>query len=154
MVFRKHLRIYGLIGFALPIVFVTGCLKPSSSETSPEIGHIRNVMLLGREYWTTHKQKTPTIEQLREWAIKEKGAKEEDFISTQDGQEYLIGPGMMGGVMVFEAAGKGGVRYGTNPGGAIQEVDEQNVQGWLGGQQSGRATRGQGGAAPEKKGRK
>ncbi len=154
MIFRKHLRIYGLIGFALPVLVVTGCGKPSSSEASPEVAHIRNVLLLGREYWTTHNQKTPSIEQLREWAIKEKGATEEDFKSTRDGQEYIIGPGMMGGVLVFEATGKGGVRYGTSPGGNVQEVDEQNVQGWLGGQQSSRATRGQGGAAPEKKGKK
>jgi hypothetical protein len=151
MVFRKHLRIYGLIGFALPVLVVMGCGKPSSSEASPEIAHIRNVLLLGREYWTTHNQKTPTMEQLREWAIEKKGATAEDFISTRDGQEYLIGSGMMGGVTVFEAAGKGGVRYGTNPGGSVQEVGNEQVEIWLKGQQSGRATRGQGGADKKNK---
>jgi hypothetical protein len=124
-------------------MFMVGCGKPSTSEASPEVGHIRNVMLLGREYYAAHKSKAPkNIGELREWAMKEKGAQEEDFKSTRDGEEYLIGPGMMGGVLVFEATGKGGMRYGTNPGGAVSEYSDENIQGFLKGQQSKQATRG------------
>ena len=149
---HKQLRICGLLAFALPM-FLVGCgVRRSSTEESPEIGHIRNVMVLGREFYSAHNQKVPKdVGELRDWAMKEKGAKEEDFKSLRDGEEYVIGPGMMGGVLVFEATGKGGMRYGTNPGGSIAEYGEENIAGFLKGQQSKKATQGKLGADDTKK---
>jgi len=90
---------------------VVGCSnKPHGSPENPEAQHIGKVGGWAGAYAKAHKGKAPkSIEQLKKWAEEKEGAKDEDFVSTRDGQPYVMTVPRMGGdVRIHEQTGAGG----------------------------------------------
>jgi hypothetical protein len=88
----------------------TGCKsKSASQDDSPEGKHIRKVADLFQEYAKIKKKSPSRLDEVKEWAIKEGKATEEDFASTRDSQTYGTVPSPMGGqLIIHEQTGKNG----------------------------------------------
>jgi hypothetical protein len=92
---------------------LTGCKgKSALQEDSPEGQHLRKVADLCREYSLVKKKSPSQLDEVKEWAIKEGKASDDDFISTRDQQPYGVVSLPMGGqFMVYEQVGKSGQCY-------------------------------------------
>jgi len=121
---RVHLSILFVI---LPFTLTLGgCTRaPSPEDFDKEKRHLINVVGLAAQYYTATKKRPKSIEEVRDWAVKEGKATEEDFNSTRDKQPYGIAAGA-GGATVFEQGGKNGRCY-LYQAGAFREVPQAQV---------------------------
>jgi hypothetical protein len=110
--------------------------QPRRGGPGAEGNHLRNAMDLCREYTVLKKKPPSQIDEVKEWAIKEKKASEDDFVSTRDQQPYGVVSMPMGNqVVVYEQAGKGGKRFMSIMDKVVElpsaEVDDK-IQGFSG----------------------
>jgi len=122
---RVHLSIPSVI---LPFTLaISGCSRaPSADNFEKEKLHMIKVVGLAGQYTTATKKPPTSIDAVKEWAIKEGKATEEDFIALRDKQPYGIAAGM-GGATVFETVGKKGRCYLWQAG-AFREVPQAQVE--------------------------
>jgi hypothetical protein len=102
---------------------IGGC-GPPSATIDKEKEHILHVRDLASQYTSATKKPAKSIEELKDWAIKEGKATEDDFISTRDKQPYGLVSGM--GVTIFEQTGKNGRCYLLQAG-AVREVGREQL---------------------------
>jgi hypothetical protein len=96
------------------ILFLTGCQgKSGSRDESAEAQHIGNAWNFCRQYADVKKKRPDSIDDVKEWAVKEGKATENDFVSTRDKEPYGVAPSPMGAnqVFVYEQTGKNGQCY-------------------------------------------
>ena len=106
---------------------VAGCNRaPSPDNFEKDKLHMINVMSLAGQYTMATKKPLTSIEDVKDWAIKEGKATEEDFISLRDKKPYGVASGM-GGAIVFETVGKNGRCYLWQAG-AFREVPQAQVE--------------------------
>jgi hypothetical protein len=88
---------------------------------------MRAVGLLN-DYATATKKRPKSIDEVKDWAVKEGKGQEDDFSSTRDKQPYGIAAGAegMGGFVVYEQTGKGGKCYLYRMG-QINEIKQDEV---------------------------
>ncbi len=119
-------RIIGMLGLSFLVISPLGCRRGSGgANEDPEQVHIRHVLALATEYTLANKKPPASIDQLKQWAIKEGKANEEDFNSTRDKQLYGFSSGGMAGIQVYEQSGKGGKVYISMQGGIVEMTQEQ-----------------------------
>jgi len=85
-----------------------GCSNkaPNTTDSDPEATHLGKVGEWAGEYAKAHKGKGPTsLAKLKSWAEKEKGAKDDDFVSTRDHQPYVL-ENPHGEALIHEAQGQ------------------------------------------------
>jgi hypothetical protein len=105
---------------------ILGCGGASGVKQSKEEEHIRKIPGLVGDYQTATKKQPASLEEVRDWAVKEGKAKEEDFVSTRDKELYTIAfTGM--GIMVCEQTGKNGQCYLLGMGG-VSEVSAEDAK--------------------------
>jgi hypothetical protein len=99
---------------------IIGCNRGTSGLThSAEEDHIRKIPGFVNSYKAATKKQPSSLEEVRDWAVKEGKAKEEDFVSTRDKDLYAISFSGMG-LMVCEQTGKNGKCYLLAMGGASE----------------------------------
>src|SRR6266849_2786743 len=69
---------------------LTGCGKSALKEDSPEGQHLRKVADFCQEYAALKKKPLTQLNEVKQWAIKEKNATEDDFLSTRDKEPYGV----------------------------------------------------------------
>lgn len=111
--------------------------KPSSEGEDPEAAHIAKVGILAGEYAKAHNNEPPkSVDALKKWAVANKGATDEDFVSTRDQKEYtlkILGQGAGARAVIFEQEGKAlpntHLVYQVNQGSAsATQTDERGLQ--------------------------
>jgi hypothetical protein len=91
---------------------LTGCGKSALKEDSPEGQHLRKVANFCQEYAALKKKQPSQLDEVKQWAIKEKNATEDDFVSTRDQKPYGVVLRPMGNqVIVYEQTGMNGKCY-------------------------------------------
>jgi hypothetical protein len=119
---RIHVMIFSAATMAL-----VGCSGGGGTTTStPEGEHIKKIPGLVNDYKTAMKKQPSSLEEVRDWAVKEGKAKEGDFVSTRDKELYGIAFSGMG-VVVHEQTGKNGKCYILRMGGA-SEISAEEVR--------------------------
>ena len=118
--------------------FLAGCVaKPDATSQDPESQHMSQIGTLVAEYKKDKKKAPKNTAELKKWAVAKGKAKDEDFVSTRDGQEYVVEPvgGMMAmmpggsGVVIHEQTGKDGKKFGIPPqGGSPGEMSDETLQ--------------------------
>jgi hypothetical protein len=104
----------------LPLVI--GCGSGSSPADSPEAAHIGKVGQLITDFKAANSGNNPkTIDELKNWAVKNGKGDEPDFVSTRDKEPYVMEPlgmsrggaGVMsrGPLVIHEAKGKNGKKF-------------------------------------------
>ena len=127
---------------------VAGCGGSGESpKQSKEEEHIRKIPRLVNDYTTATKKQPASLEEVRDWAVKEGKGKEEDFVSTRDKELYIISTSGMG-LMVCEKTGLKGKCYLLAMGG-VSEVSAEDAKRMVGDLQLGPGSKG-----PMKKGGK
>ncbi|HEV3260045.1 MAG TPA: hypothetical protein VG013_24495 [Gemmataceae bacterium] len=89
---------------------VVGCGSPKQAPQDPEKGHVKRAASFASEYFMAHEHKMPeSMDEVKEWAKKEKKAEDADFVSTRDEEPYVLirGPS----VALREKIGKDGLVY-------------------------------------------
>jgi hypothetical protein len=81
-------------------VTVAGCGGPKAVSDADK-KHFLHVVELSQEYQTANNKKANSITELKDWAIKEGKASDEDFISPRDKKPYGLTNGMVG-LTVYE----------------------------------------------------
>jgi hypothetical protein len=125
----------------------TGCSSSGggSGKKPPEAEHMSKIPGFVNDYKSATKKQPASLEEVRDWAVKEGKAKEEDFVSTRDKELYLISFSGMG-LMVCEQTGKNGKCYLLAMGG-VSEVSAEDAKSRMGERKLGPGDRG-----PMKKG--
>lgn len=115
----------GILSVSLGVLSlaVLGCGHPSSPKKDAEQKHILNVVQLARAYSDANKKAPQSIDELKTWAIKQEKATDDDFISTRDGQPYILVKAM-GGFEIYEQTGKNGKCYIFMMGGVFERDRE------------------------------
>jgi hypothetical protein len=101
-----------ILGGAL--AFITGCGGggPGPDDLSTEQKHIHRAVDLANQYEQATKKQPTSIDEVKDWAIKEGKGSADDFSSTRDKEPYGIAAGQgMRGIIVYEQTGKGGKCY-------------------------------------------
>ncbi len=104
---------------------IAGGGSKSGNFDDPEKLHIRKVVGLVTEYTIATKKPPTSLDEVKNWAVKEGKASEEDFSSTRDKQPYGLSAGGMGGAQVYEQQGKNGRCYIFLMGGVADMSQEQ-----------------------------
>jgi hypothetical protein len=113
-----------ILGGAL--AFITGCGGGSGPEgLSTEQKHIHHAVGIIGEYTQATKKQPKSIDEVKEWAVKEGKGSNEDLTSTRDGQPYGLAAGP-GPLVVYEQTGKGGKCYIYRMG-QVSEIDKNEV---------------------------
>ena len=121
----RHLSISVLILSMAPAV--AGCNRaPSPDNFEKDKLHMLNALGLAGQYTTATKKPWNSLEDVKDWAIKEGKAREEDFISLRDKKPYGLASGA-GGTIIFETEGKSGRCY-LYQAGAFREVPQAQVE--------------------------
>lgn len=108
--FRIQIVIFAAVALAL-----TGCSggnggSAQSGSDAKEAEHLKHASSLVAQYTIAAKKQPTKMDEVRDWAVKEGKAKEEDFSSTRDKELYVIE--MTGqGVGLREQTGKNGKCY-------------------------------------------
>jgi hypothetical protein len=114
---------------------ILGCGGASGVKQSKEEEHIRKIPGLVNDYQRATKKEPASLEEVRDWAVKEGKAKEEDFVSTRDKELYVIAfTGM--GITVCEKTGKDGKCYLLAMGG-VSELSAEDAKRMVGDRQLG-----------------
>jgi hypothetical protein len=126
MIVFSALRTALVVSFCL-LFLVSGLIGckgggPGSQGKDPEEAHIVKVAGLIKDYEDAHNGVGPgDLDQLKDWALKEGKAQDNDFVSTRDKQPYEIS--VPGGkpkkgvqVSVREAKGKNGLKFMASSG--------------------------------------
>jgi hypothetical protein len=120
---KSRIRAVGFSGLLVLAISAGGCGKGSSSDASmsAEVKHMRHAAgLVGEYQQATKKKKQPAkIQEVRDWAVKEGKASEDDFASTRDKEPYVIAFTTRG-LVVHEQAGKNGKCYMLTMGSASE----------------------------------
>src|SRR5438128_1150214 len=117
------LRISSLLFLSLGLV---GCHGSSGEDNvDKEKRHILRVAQLTQDYSATTKKRPGSIDDVKNWAVKEDKATEDEFISPRDQQPYGLTSGMMG-LSIYEQTGKNGkcFLYST---GTVREVSPEEL---------------------------
>jgi hypothetical protein len=109
---------------------LAGCGGPAPPKQSKEEEHIRKIPSFVSGYQAAMKKQPDSLEEVRDWAVKEGKAKEEDFVSTRDKELYTIAYTGMG-ISVRETTGKDGKCYMMAMGG-VSEVSAENAKRMMG----------------------
>jgi len=111
----------GLLGLVCLIAWAAGCGRSAQGpgHEAAEAEHIRKVPGLVAMYVAAVKKQPASIEEVRDWAVKEGKASESDFTSTRDNEPYGIANSPMGYV-VYEKTGKNGKCYLMRMGGVTE----------------------------------
>jgi hypothetical protein len=107
------------------IFLAAGCNQggPKQAEPNAEKTHIQKANAFVTEYLGTHGKKLPkSMEEIQAWAVKERKAEADDFVSTRDGELYVLAGGR-----VAEKTGQDGRVYVAFMGGAT-ETTVENVE--------------------------
>jgi len=97
-----------------------------SVANTPEADHIKKIPGLVIAYKSATKKQPTSLEEVRDWAVKEGKAKEEDFCSTRDKELYVISTSGMG-LVVHERTGKNGKCYISQMGG-VSEIPAEDAR--------------------------
>jgi hypothetical protein len=118
----------GIISWAIALggLGCSGSGGGGSLANTPEAEHIKKIPGFIMAYKTATKKQPTSLEEVRDWAVKEGKAKEEDFSSTRDKELYVISTGGMG-MVVRERTGVKGKCYISQMGG-ISEVTADFAQ--------------------------
>jgi hypothetical protein len=115
-----------ILGGAL--AFITGCGGGGSGPEglSTEQKHIHHAVQLINEYSQATKKQPTSIDEVKDWAVKEGKGAADDFTSTRDKEPYglVAGPGPL---VVYEQTGKGGKCYIFRMG-QVSEIKKDEVQ--------------------------
>ncbi len=134
--------------FSAAAMALVGCSGASSTiKQSKEEEHIRKIPGLVNVYKMATKKQPASLEEVRDWAVKEGKGTEEDFVSTRDKELYIIATSGMG-LMVCEKTGLKGKCYLLAMGG-VSEVSADDAKRMVGDLQLGPGSKG-----PMKKGGK
>jgi len=130
---RRRFAACFMVGMGLPALLSAGCAAGKAPEGSkdPEAVHIEKVaQLTNKEYPPAHNRKKPRdINEVKAWAMKEGRAEESDFVSTRDGQTYVLNKGGA----LHEQTGEDGKKFVVPPGGtAATKMDDTGIQ-YMGG---------------------
>src|SRR5437868_4875881 len=107
---RNRLIPIGVVIFLPLAIGLAGCGGPASPKQTKEEEHIRKIPGFVSGYSTAMKKQPASLEEVRDWAVKEGKGTEEDFVSTRDKELYTIAfTGM--GISVRETTGKDGKCY-------------------------------------------
>ncbi|HEV2947126.1 MAG TPA: hypothetical protein VGX70_07105 [Gemmataceae bacterium] len=135
--FRIHVMIFSAAAMA-----VVGCSGASTTiKQSKEEEHIRKIPGLVNGYQMATKKQPASLQEVRDWAVKEGKGTEEDFVSTRDKELYVIANTGMG-ITVCEQTGKNGKCYILAMGG-VSEVSAEDAKRMVGDRQLGRGSKGQ-----------
>jgi hypothetical protein len=110
--------------------FVPGCGHRLPSYP-PEVHHIKKAWSLCGAYKANHNGKLPKdIEAVKQWAVQEGKATDDDFISPRDKQPYQLHctPPPMGFILVHEQTGSNGKRLVVNQGGAAVDLTDEEFR--------------------------
>ena len=78
-------RIIGMLGLSFLVISPLGCRRGSGgANEDPEQVHIRHVLALATEYTLANKKPPASIDQLKQWAIKEGKANEDSCTFDED----------------------------------------------------------------------
>jgi hypothetical protein len=112
------------------LLLAPGC-GPRLPYFPPEVHHIKKAWSLCGAYKANHSGKLPKdIEEVKNWAVQEGKATEEDFISKRDKQPYKVmcTPPPMGFILVHEQTGENGKRLVVPQSGSAVDVTEEEFQ--------------------------
>lgn len=140
--------------FAFLLLPVLGCNSSSAPPENAEAAHIKKAAAFIPEFATANNGIPPAdIEELKKWAVENGKATDKDFVSTRDGEPYVIKvtgggkPKKGSNPIVHEAKGKNGMKYMVNSGaGVANEISDQGLGYMTGGVPlpKGRESKGQG----------
>jgi hypothetical protein len=138
----------GYASLALVLCWTAGCANnPGRKGTvdKDELARMQKVRNLAGRFTDAkaNKGKTLNTENVKDWAVKNKQASAEDFVSGRDGKDYIIAQAGTGPV-VIEAEGKGDRYVVSMEGQGPRSDDEINKMLTQGG--PGRGARRGGGA--------
>jgi hypothetical protein len=127
---KSRIGAFALSGLLVLAIGAGGCGKGSSSDASmsAEVKHMRHAAgLVGEYQQAAKKKKQPAkIQEVRDWAIKEGKASEEDFVSTRDKEPYAIAFTTKG-LVVHEQDGKNGKCYMLSMG-SVSEISLEDAR--------------------------
>jgi hypothetical protein len=108
------------------LIFLSaGCGQsgPKQAEPNAEKTHIQKANAFVTDYLGTHGKKLPkSMDEIQAWAVKERKAEADDFVSTRDGELYVL----VGG-RVAEKTGQDGKVYVAQMGG-VMETTVENLE--------------------------
>ena len=124
----RSIRILTVGTVGLFFLAISGCGKGGSGSVneSAEADHLRHAAGMVSQYTAITKKQPGSIEEVRDWAVKEGKGKEEDFASTRDKEPYGMAIGTTG-VVLYEQTGKNGKCYMMRMG-AITEVSAEEAK--------------------------
>ena len=149
----------GMFGILVLAGSLAGCGRGGSEpDLSAEQKHIHRAVELIGEYSQATKKQPTSIDEVKDWAVKQGKGSDEDFSSTRDHQLYGLAAGP-GPLVVYEQTGKGGKCYVFRMG-QISEIKKDEVESAIktaqsmgrpaGAKMGGRGPRGGGGKVESK----
>src|SRR5690349_20780739 len=125
---KSRIGAFALSGLLVLAIGAGGCGRGSSGDASDEAKHMRHAAgLVGEYQQATKKKKQPAkIQEVRDWAVKEGKASEEDFVSTRDKEPYAIAFTTKG-LVVHEQDGKNGKCYMLSMG-SVSEISLEDAR--------------------------
>ena len=122
-------------GVAFLVCLIEGCAagKPQQNEVNSEVAHIAKIPVLVRDFQAAHNNNLPkNIEDLKSWAVKKGKAEDSDFVSTRDGEPYVLTSMSAGGrVVIHEKVGQEGQMYVIAPNAAPTLQSEEQLKSQL-----------------------
>ena len=119
----------GILAF-LSLASLAGCRGGGGSgadDLNTEQKHIFHAVDLANQYAVATKKQPTSIDEVKDWAVKEGKGSAEDFSSTRDNQPYGIAAiAGMGSVVLYEQNGKGGKCYLYRMG-QVNEIKKDEV---------------------------
>jgi len=142
--FPRSIRVLSVA--AMCLLMLAGCSRgPAGSGVDKEKQHITHVAELAKDYETATKKKAASINDVKNWAVKEGKGTESDFVSPRDQQEYGFASGMTG-LLIYEQTGKNNKVFLFSTG-TVREVSPGEVS-RMKGLESMRRGMGAGGGRP------
>jgi hypothetical protein len=111
---------------AIAVVGCGGSQSAQSGSDAKEAEHLRHASSLVAQYTVAAKKQPTKMEQVRDWAVKEGKATEEDFASTRDKELYVI-ESTGQGLGLREQTGKNGKCYVMRMG-SISEIPVNDTE--------------------------
>jgi hypothetical protein len=126
---KSRIRAVAFSGLLVLAICAGGCGKGSGGgSSSAEAQHMRHAAGLVGEYQQASKMKKrpAKIEDVRDWAVKEGKASEDDFVSTRDKEPYVIAFTTRG-LVVHEQSGENGKCYMLSMG-SVSEIPLEDAR--------------------------
>jgi len=116
----------GMLGILVLGAALTGCGRSGlDPDLSAEQKHIHHAVQLAGQYAQATKKQPTSIDEVKNWAVKEGKGSADDFSSTRDKEPYVIVAGQTG-IILHEQNGKGGKCYLYRMG-QVSEIKKDEV---------------------------